>query len=228
MLNEQNTIKLKKIGLLGGTFDPVHNGHLAVANHVLDELGLDAVWFIPAATPPHKFTHGDGEPITDFHHRVAMLGKAIFPSPKFQINQIESERSSPSYSIETLTELRKRTSSNTEFFFILGVDAFAQIDTWERHSELTDFADLVVISREVNDIRIVESTIRKCFPEYQASSLTNVWSSEDHKGSLILVTMKPVPISSTLVRKSVREDLDFFDLVPAGVEEYIRAKKLYR
>lgn len=224
----QNTLKLTKIGLLGGTFDPVHNGHLAVAKHVLDKLDLDTIWFIPAATPPHKFTHGDGEPVTDFHDRVAMLGKVISSSAKFQINQIESERSSPSYSIETLTELRRRTFSNTEFFFILGVDAFAEIDTWERHSELTDFADLVVISREVNDIRIVESTIRKCFPEYQASSLTNVWSSEDHKGSLILVTMKHVPISSTLVRKRVREDSDISNLVPAGVEEYIRAKKLYR
>ena len=225
---EQNTLKLKKIGLLGGTFDPVHNGHLAVAKHVLDKLDLDTIWFIPAATPPHKFTHGDGEPVTDFHDRVAMLGKVISSSAKFQINQIESERSSPSYSIETLTELRRRTFSNTEFFFILGVDAFAEIDTWKRHNELTDFADLVVISREINDIRIVESTIRKCFPEYQASSLTNVWSSEDHKGSLILVTMKHVPISSTLVRKRVREDSDIANLVPAGVEEYIRAKKLYR
>lgn len=220
--------KKQQIGLLGGTFDPVHNGHLAVADHIQHALGLDTIWFIPAATPPHKFKHGDGEPVTDFQDRVAMLEKALTPSGKFQINQIESERTSPSYSIETLIELRRRTVSNTEFSFILGVDAFTEIDTWERYRELTDFADLVIISRGVNDIGIVENIIPQYFPDYQAAPLTNVWYSEDHKGALILVTMKPVPISSTMVREKVRQELDFSNLVPPEVEEYIRAKKLYR
>jgi nicotinate-nucleotide adenylyltransferase len=225
---EQNTTKLKKIGLLGGTFDPVHKGHLAVAGHILHTLGLDAIWFIPAATPPHKIKHGDGEQITDFQDRVTMLEKALAPFGKFQINLIESERTSPSYSIETLIELQKRTVSNTEFFFILGVDAFAEIDTWKRYRELTDFVDLVIISRGVNDIGVVEDIIREKFPDYQAGPLTNIWYSEDHKGVMKLVSMKPVPISSTMVREKVRADLSFSDIVPPEVEEFIRTKNIYR
>lgn len=224
---EQNTTKLKKIGLLGGTFDPVHKGHLAVADHILHVLALDAIWFIPAATPPHKPEHGDGEQITDFQHRVTMLEKALTSFDKFHINLIESERTSPSYSIDTIIELLKRTESNTEFYFILGVDAFAEIDTWKRYRELTDFVDLVIISRGVDDIGLVKEIIRDKLPDYQVGSLTNTWYSEDHKGVLKLVPMKPVLISSTIIREKVREHLNFSDLVPVEVEDYIRTKKIY-
>ena len=224
---EQNTKKLKKIGLLGGTFDPVHKGHLAVADHILHSLALDAIWFIPAATPPHKPEHADGEEITDFQHRVTMLEKALASFDKFHTNLIESERTAPSYSIDTIIELLKRTESDTEFYFILGVDAFVEIDTWKRYRELTDFVHLVIISRGVNDIGVVEEIIKDKFPDYQAGSLTNIWYSEDHKGVVKLLSMEPVPISSTMIREKVRGHLDFSDLVPAEVEEYILAKKIY-
>ena len=121
----------------------------------------------------------------------------------------------------------KRTESNTEFNFILGVDAFAEIDTWKRYRELTDFVDLVIISRGVDDIGLVEEIIRDKFPDYQVGPLTNTWYSEDHKGVLKLVPMKPVPISSTIIREKVREHLNFSDLVPVEVEDYIRTKKIY-
>ena len=224
----QTAERKQQIGLLGGTFDPVHKGHLAVAHHILHTLGLDAIWFIPAAIPPHKFEHADGGQITDFQDRVAMLEKALAPFDEFQINLIESERTSPSYSIETIIELQKRTASNAEFFFIIGVDAFAEINTWKRYRELTDFVDLVIISRGVNDVESVEKIIRAEFLDYQKGPLENIWYSENHKGLLKLVPMEPVPISSTMVRERVREDLNFSEVVPSAVEEYIRTKKIYR
>jgi len=224
----QTAERKQQIGLLGGTFDPVHKGHLAVAHHILHTLGLDAIWFIPAAIPPHKFEHTDGGQITDFQDRVAMLKKALAPFDEFQINLIESERTSPSYSIETIIELQKRTASNAEFFFIIGVDAFAEINTWKRYRELTDFVDLVIISRGVNDVESVEKIIRAEFLDYQKGPLENIWYSENHKGLLKLVPMEPVPISSTMVRERVREDSSFSEVVPSEVEEYIRTKKIYR
>lgn len=224
----QTAERKQQIGLLGGTFDPVHKGHLAVAEHILHTLDLDTIWFIPAAIPPHKPEHNAGEQITAFQDRVAMLEKALEPFARFQINLIESERTSPSYSIETIIELQKRAAPDTEFFFIIGVDAFAEIDTWKRYRELTDFVDLVIISRGVNDIEVVERVIREKFPDYQKGPLTNIWYSENHKGLLKLVPMEPVPISSTMVRERVREGSGFSEIVPADVEEYIRTKKIYR
>jgi nicotinate-nucleotide adenylyltransferase len=224
----QRLTKVKKIGLLGGTFDPVHKGHMAVASHILRLLALDAVWFIPAASPPHKFDHGDALPITCFQDRVTMLNRALAPYDKFEVSRIEAERSTPSYSIDTLREFRKRAANKTSFFFILGADAFAEIDTWKEYSRLTDFADLVIISRGVNDPGIVENTIRKNFPAFQPCVNANIWVSEDQTGNLIQVFMDPVPISSTMVRLKVRKNLDFSNLVPAEVAEYIRARNLYR
>ena len=224
----QTAEKKQQIGLLGGTFDPVHKGHIAVAEHVLHTLSLDVIWFIPAAIPPHKPEHNAGDQISDFQDRVTMLEKALEPFARFQVNLIESERTSPSYSIETIIELQKRAAPGTEFFFIVGEDAFAEIDTWKRYRELTDFVDLVIISRGVNDVGAVERVIREKFSDYQKGPLTNIWYSEDHKGLLKLVPMEPVPISSTMVRERVREGSSFSEIVPPAVEEYIRTKKIYR
>lgn len=224
----QRLSEVKKIGLLGGTFDPVHKGHLAVVTHVHRVLALDGVWFIPAASPPHKSAHGDALPITFFQDRVAMLERALASYDKFEVSRIEAELSTPSYSIDTLRELRKRVAEKTEFSFILGADAFAEIDTWKQYTGLTDLADLVIISRADNDPGIVENTIRKYFSDFKPFSNDNIWSSDEHTGSLIQVFMEPVPISSTMVRQKVRRNLDVSSLVPAEVAEYIRERNLYR
>lgn len=224
----QKRTVVKKIGLLGGTFDPVHEGHLAVAKHVFRKLALDGVWFIPAASPPHKSAHDDALPITSFQDRAAMLDEALAPYEKFKVSHIEAERYSLSYSIDTLRELRKRAAAETAFFFILGADAFAEINTWKQYTGLTDFADLVIVSRADSDPGIVEYTIRKYFPDFQPISKNTIWSSGAHTGNLIQFFMEPVPISSTSVRQKIRGNIDVSKLVPAGVAEYIRERNLYR
>ena len=137
----------QKIGLLGGTFDPVHNGHLAVANHVQLALKLDSILFIPAALPPHKPGHDDGREISSFIHRLTMLEKAIVKNSSFAVSDIEGKRSSPSYSIDTIKILISQIGKQADLFFIIGLDAFLEIDTWKHYKDLPDLVNFVVISR---------------------------------------------------------------------------------
>lgn len=223
----QKLTEYKKIGLLGGTFDPVHNGHLAVAHHVLHELALDSIWFIPAALPPHKDGHGDGREISSFSHRIAMLERAVSPYCAFVISDIEAKRSTPSYSIDTINILLQQTGPEDEVYFIIGADAFFEIGTWKRYKELPVLVSFVIISRPGFGPDTIESVIRKTFPGFTYNVLTKSWNSLHCKGSFILQHMEPVPISSTEIRNKVRTGEDITGLVPAAVEDYILSRKLY-
>jgi nicotinate-nucleotide adenylyltransferase len=223
----QRLTEPQKIGLLGGTFDPVHNGHLAVANHVLQALGLDAVWFIPAALPPHKTGHANGRQISSFADRITMLEKAIGKNSSFVISDIEAKRSSPSYSIDTINILLQQTREQANFYFIIGVDAFIEIDTWKRFKDLPTLVNIVVISRPAYTPDKAGDVIRRNFSGYEYDPLQKTWNSPHKRGSFILQHMKPVPISSTEIRERVREGKDITGLVPHTVDTYIKNKSLY-
>ena len=224
---EQNTIKLKKIGLLGGTFDPVHNGHLAVANHVLDELGLDTIWFIPAALPPHKAGHADGQDISGFAHRFNMLKRAIVGNTSVILSDIEAKRTSPSYSIDTINILIPEIGEQADLFFIIGADAFLEIDTWKQYKELPDLVNFVIISRPTYSPDKVGEVILSNFFDYTYDQTRDTWSSPHRNGSFILQHMEPVPISSTDIRAKVRNNENIKGLVPSAVEDYIGKHSLY-
>jgi nicotinate-nucleotide adenylyltransferase len=223
----QRLSKGKKIGLLGGTFDPVHNGHLAVANHVRQTLALDSVWFIPASQPPHKSGHGDGREITVFSQRLAMLERAIRPYPAFAVSDIEAKRTAPSYSIDTLNILVQQTDPGVDLYFVIGADAFIEIDTWKRFRELPDLVSFVIITRPGFPPGKVETVIRRTFPAYEYDPVRKSWQASNHPGAFILLHMEPVPISSTLVRERVRGGKDISGLVPPAVEAYIKKMGLY-
>ena len=223
----QTATKKKQIGLLGGTFDPVHNGHLAVASHVLEALDLDAVWFIPAALPPHKSSHADGQSITSFAHRFSMLERAIAQNSSFVVSDIEAKRSSPSYSIDTINILIKKIGEQADLFFIIGLDAFLEIDTWKRYKDLPSLINFVVISRPTYSPAKVGGVICKYFVGYTYDPLYETWSSPDSKGSFILQHMEPVDISSTDIRGRVRGGKDITVLVSPAVGEYIKKQGLY-
>lgn len=224
----QKLTESKKIGLLGGTFDPIHNGHLAVANHVLRALALDSIWFIPASLPPHKDGHEDGREISSFSHRITMLEKAISQYPSFVVSDIEAKRSAPSYSIDTLHILLPQIEPKAELYFIIGADAFLEIDTWKRYRELPSLVRFVIISRPGFPPDKVEMVIRTAFPGYEFDPVRETWSSPKRKGSFILQHMEPVPISSTGIRRKVGRGEDITGLVPPAVESYIREEQLYR
>jgi nicotinate-nucleotide adenylyltransferase len=223
----QRLTEFKKIGLLGGTFDPVHNGHLAVANHVLRVLSLDSIWFIPASLPPHKDGHGDGREISSFKHRIAMLERAVSQYSAFVVSDIESKRSTPSYSIDTINILLQQTEQPADLYFIIGADAFFEIDTWKRYKELPRLVSFVIISRPGFPPDTIERVIRNAFPGFKCDPFSKAWNSPHCKGSFILLPMEPVPISSTEIRKKVSRGEKISGLVPTAVEEYIRKQKLY-
>ena len=179
----QTANKRRQIGLLGGTFDPVHNGHLAVASHVLETLALDSIWFIPAALPPHKAGHADGRDISSFQHRFAMLESSLTGNSSFIVSDIEAKRSLPSYSIDTINILLQQTSEQVDLFFIIGVDAFLEIDTWKDFRELPTLVNFVIISRPGYLPDKVGETITRNFSGYEYDSSHETWNSPQSKGS---------------------------------------------
>ena len=223
----QTVNKRKKIGLLGGTFDPVHNGHLAVAGHVLETLGLDAIWFIPAALPPHKAGHADGRDISSFADRIAMLEIATADNNSFVVSDIEAKRSAPSYSIDTINILSRQIAEQADFYFIIGADAFIEIDTWKRFQELPTLVNFVVISRPAYPPDRVGEVIRKNFTDYQYDPSHEIWKSPHSKGIFFFQHMEPVPISSTEIRERVKNGEQIAGLVSPFVDDYIREKGLY-
>lgn len=222
-----NGAKRQQIGLLGGTFDPLHNGHLAVAHHVLHKLRLDAIWFIPASLPPHKVGHGDGREISGFAHRLAMLQGAVSQHPSFIISGIEAKRTEPSYSIDTINILMQRLGGQADMYFIIGADAFIEIDSWKGYKELPTLVSFVIIARKSYPPDQVGEVIRHSFRNYEFNSLLQRWESLQSRGSFIILPMEPVPISSTEIRTKVRTGEVITGLVPPSVEEYIRKHHLY-
>ena len=223
----QTAEKREKIGLLGGTFDPVHNGHLAVASYVLETIGLASILFIPAALPPHKTSHVDGLHITSFSHRYTMLEKAIAQHNSFAVSDIEAKRPTPSYSIDTIKILISKLGKQTELYFIIGADAFLEIDTWKQFRELPNIVNFVIISRPGYPPDKVGEVIRQNFPGYTYDPVTETWSYRQGKGAFILKHMEPVAVSSTQIRKKVRDGKEITGLVPQPVEKYIRQQGLY-
>jgi nicotinate-nucleotide adenylyltransferase len=217
----------KKIGLLGGTFDPVHNGHLAVADHVLKVLKLDGVWFIPAALPPHKQGHADNLEITGYAHRFAMLERAVAANSSFVVSDIESKRATPSYSIDTINILLQSSLEPVSLYFIIGADAFLEIDTWKRFEDLPDLVSFIVISRPGYPLEKVSQVISSNYPDYTYDQASGIWQSAKSPGKFIPLPMNPVPVSSTVIRDRVRRGDPITAMVPTVVEDYIREQKLY-
>ena len=217
----------QKIGLLGGTFDPVHNGHLAVANHVQLALKLDSILFIPAALPPHKPGHDDGREISSFIHRLAMLERAIVNYSSFAVSDIEGKRSSPSYSIDTIKILISQIGKQADLFFIIGLDAFLEIETWKRYKDLPNLVNFVVISRATHSFDEAGEIIRKNFDGFTYEPELKIWRSPTSKGDFILQHMEPVEISSTDIRERARTGKNIKGLIPSAVEEYIKNQDLY-
>ncbi|MFH1020815.1 MAG: nicotinate-nucleotide adenylyltransferase [Pseudomonadota bacterium] len=213
-----------RVGILGGTFDPVHNGHLAVAEAVRQALALSGLIFVPAFLPPHKPTYA----ISPFAHRVAMLELAIVDRPGFSVSRLEAERVGPSYSIDTLRTLRQVLGRDVHLFFIIGMDAFAEIHTWKAHLELLDHASFVVIGRPDHCRQSCGQTVAANFPGYAFVEARGSWQGDPGQGVIHPVAMVPMKVSSTEIREAIRQGRSVRDLVPATVEDYIKAQGLYR
>ena len=213
-----------KIGILGGTFDPIHLGHLRSAEEICQELNLGNVYLIPSASPPHKAT----ESVTSFRHRLAMTHLAADMSPYLEAMDLEGRRPGHSYSIETLRELYRAFGSDAEVFFILGMDAFMEIRTWKEYEHLFDYAHFVIIGRpgfETDKLREVLLDLGAGIDvgKGEADLFTAPSGKTVRRANTTLMD-----ISSTRIREMVRENKSIRFLVPERVGNYIANERLYR
>ena len=196
------------IGVLGGTFDPVHNGHLIVAGEVMAGLGLAAVIFVPAGQPWLKADW----PVTPAEHRLQMLRLALADKPDFKISTLEIERAGPSYTVDTMAELREKAGSDDELFFILGQDNLAQIPQWQEPSRLMEMCYLVAVNRQGA-------------PRPRLKSLEK--SLPGISGRVMLLERPEIDISASDIRERVARGLSVRHLVPEPVNRYIKENGLY-
>lgn len=214
----------KRIGILGGTFDPVHYAHLFLAEAVKKGLQLDAVLFIPAALPPHK-----QQVTTPFEHRAAMIECALSERSGFFLSKLEGCRPGPSFSIDTLRILRNFFGEEVLFFFIIGMDAFAEIATWREYRQFPLYVNFVVVNRPGAGTECFDDRVRRDFPEFSKEECADVWSAQNVPGKIIFFNLPPMLISSTRIRKNVgAKGVGFLEQVPEKVKGYIAKHGLYR
>jgi nicotinate-nucleotide adenylyltransferase len=199
-----------RIGVFGGTFDPVHLAHLILAEQCREQGHLDQVWFIPAARPPHKLDR----PVTPFHQRVEMLQLAIAGNAAFRVDELESERSGVSYTADTLATLKQRAPEN-DFHFIVGSDCLPDLTHWHDPARIVAVAGLMIVNREG-------------WPVWPAERLRDALGvpSEVHIRQEV-VQMPAVSISSSDLRCRASEGRSLRYLVPRAVECYIETHHLY-
>ena len=197
----------QKLGILGGSFDPVHEGHIHLALAALDELSLARVLFIPAATPPHKLSRQ----LVAAHHRLKMLELAIAGHEHIAIDRSEIDRGGISFTWQTLTALRT-AHDETEFFFIIGSDTLAELATWARLDVIARLTTFVVAQRGPR-------------PASPTAGLERALKGVALK--TVDLRAKPRPISSTEIRQRIAARKPWEDLVPPAVAGYISAENLY-
>lgn len=213
-----------RLGIFGGTFDPVHVAHLRCAEEAREALALDRVLFIPAAAPPHK-RH---RPVAPAAHRLAMLRLAVAGNRAFHVSAMEIERAGPSYSVDTLRRLRADLPATAELVFLLGLDAFREIHTWKEYRALFALTDFAVFARPGYQLRSLRALLpvatRKDFC-YGPDRTTLRHKSGSQVRFLDLTALE---ISASAIRERVLRAQSVRYLVPLPVERYMARHRLYR
>jgi nicotinate-nucleotide adenylyltransferase len=210
-----------RIGLLGGSFDPIHFGHLVMAEVARVEHRLDRVVFIPARTPPHKVGKVD---LSGVQHRLAMTRLAVEGNAAFEVSEFEVDREAqPSYTIDTLRHFHGAYSPTAEVFFILGMDSFLEIRSWKDHDQFLEWAHLIVATRPGYDAERMGQDVPKAFLERLANG-----ASTDAGGHVWLMEIPAIPTSSSELRRRCRSGAAIRYLVPDTVWVYIEEHGLYR
>lgn len=214
-----------RVGLFGGTFDPIHNGHLKAAAAVARRFSLDQVRFIPSAIPPHKRT----AEMAEAGHRMAMVELAVGGRRRFLASPVEVEAGSTSYSVVTLEKIGREVP-RALLFFLLGADAFVEIETWRDWRRVLEQCRFIVVTRPGTEWDRARETLGEPYRRTVAEVGPSVRLSEAFLGAhrVFLYSFAALPVSSTDVRRRVREGLSLRGLVPPAVECYIRREKLYQ
>ena len=200
------------IGVLGGTFDPIHIGHLIVAEEARIKLGFSELLFVPAGQPWLKLEHS----ITPASHRVEMVRRAIAANPHFKLCTLEVEHSGPSYTVDTMIMLREQLGSEASLFFILGRDTLAELPLWKEPKKLVQLCRLVVVPRCGEGFLALSSDLKSL-----EEAIPGV------RAKVIQLDAPVIEISSSQIRQRIAQGLSIRYLVPDEVEKYITEQKIY-
>ena len=211
-----------RVGLLGGSFNPVHNAHLRIAGAAQEACLLDRVVFIPSADPPHKLLEGD----ISFESRSLMVSMAISSRPDFEMSTVEAERGGKSYSIDTIRIFRVRFPED-DLYFIIGADSFMEIGSWHCFAEIFRSCNLIVVERPgillVNPLADLPDAVRGAFIlDSQSGCLTHESGTTTH-----FITGSPMELSSTEIRRLAACGADISQYVPPEVAAYISQQRIY-
>ncbi len=200
-----------RLGIFGGTFDPVHFGHLALAEECLAAANLDELWLVPAASPPHK----GGKKLSRFDQRKEMLELAIAGNEKFKVEPMEADRPGPSFTIDTLEEIHKRKPDD-ELFLIIGGDSALEFSTWKDPAKIASLATIIVRIRPGVTMPTEQEFVSQLGKELGVQP------------KVIFVAGPPyLDVSSSLLKERVSNNKSVRYLLPRAVEIYIQQKKLY-
>lgn len=214
---------MARVCIFGGTFDPVHRGHLAVARAALRRLRLDQLIFLPAGVPPHK----QHKARAGFRHRFAMLKLATAREPRFAVSRLEA--SGVHYSIDSVRRLKRPLEPGDRLFFLIGMDAFLEIASWYRAEELLRECEFVVSVRPGSSIRAVTLVLPPSLRRSAGASPRRSRGGIRVNGVTIhLLRSARAPVSATQVRAAARRGRPLTKFVPGPVAEYIRKKRLYQ
>lgn len=213
---------MRLIGLLGGTFNPIHFGHLRMAQELAESLNLQEVRFIPAANPPHKTALQ-----VSAQHRATMVQIAISDNPLFKLDTLELARIGASYTIDTLIALRSTLSENDSLCLIMGSDAFVKLNTWHRWQALIDYCHIILVQRP-NASKADKALSAELDLLMHNHYTENVGDLTDKTAGYIhMQKIIALDISSTAIRDSFKHDKNARYLMPNSVIEYIKVNKLY-
>lgn len=211
---------MKRIGLFGGTFDPIHRGHLQLAEGARVRCSLDKVIFLPAAVPPHKEVSN----VTPFEHRAEMLALALAKWPEFSMDLIEKELPFPSYTIDTVSSIIKREAKECDFYFITGTDTFLEITTWKDYNKLLASIHFIVFPRA----GYKQSDFERFLSGLGYFSDKSTWRQKGSGKMVFFINQKIIDVSSSSVRRIFSQGGSLEGCVPSTVVKYIQRHQLYK
>ena len=226
---KQNGLPLRT-GLFGGTFDPIHIGHLQVAMDVRERFSLDRIYLIPSAMPPHK----TNEALAPASDRYEMVRLALGDHESLEASDVETTRGGRSYSCDTVRYFKARVPENGSLFFLVGVDAFMEIHTWKNYASLFDQVAFIVMTRPPGGRSFeaftgaVQHYVQQEISPHYALMRERAALMHENKKPIYLTAVTPVDIASTQIRRMIRGNQPIDAWVEPGVADYIRQRGLYR
>lgn len=219
--------RLRTLALFGGTFDPVHNGHLRMALELTEQLQLDDMRLMPSHRPPHKDVVGCSS-----EDRAAMVALAIADCPQLSLDRREMERDAPSFMVDTLTEVRREVGPEVSLILAMGMDSLVNLDSWHRWRELTDLAHLLVVARPGWHLP-EQGALADFLRQHQAAMGQTPMDNKDKlysqaQGAVVIQQLSLLPISATEIRRQIRAGESPQFLLPESVWAYIQRQQLYR